>query len=432
MIGMRIGMVFPARNLNPFTVLVLIMVLVCSLIPAIAVTAHAAQQDDGEQEIAPASFAYAVEFAADAENTIVTMKFDGKPDYQVFFMDRPDRLIVELVGADFRYEEPQQDALPGLLTASRHGRINNNRSRMVLSLTSPATVLDKALVKSDDSDRHTLQLILTEIERGQFTEKIAKQTALLGTSGETVVKGDRVRPPTAKPGQFTVVIDPGHGGIDGGATGFRSKVLEKDIVLKMGLLLGELIERSGPFHVLYTRTEDVFVSLRERQRFARRSNADLMISLHADSLRQRFVRGLTVYTLSENASDSLSRELAESENLSDVVAGLAAPDARDEVTDILADLTMRETTRFSRSFANRLVADLRNRVKLINNPHRSASFMVLKNAEVPAVLVEMGYLSNAEDEDLLTDPDWQEDLVAILAEAVKGYFAGRQPSASAN
>jgi len=230
-----------------------------------------------------------------------------------------------------------------------------------------------------------------------------------------------------KEGHFTVVIEPGHGGIDGGAVGVKTGVLEKNIVLDIALLLGRLIEASGPFEVLYTRDSDVFVSLRKRREFTRRSNADLLISLHADSLRQRFVRGATVYTLAKRASDVLSRELAESENLSDVVAGLAAPEVQDEVQDILADLTMRETTRFSRSFSTRLVSQLRDRVELINNPQRSASFMVLKNAENPGVLIELGYLSNAEDEAVLSDPNWQEKMAVMIAESVRDFFRGRRP-----
>ncbi len=388
--------------------------------------------DQAANEPAPASFAYFAEFTEDAENTTVTVRFDGKPDYQLFFMDRPDRLVVEMQGADFRYEEPPQESLPSLLTASRHGRINNNRSRMVLSLSGPAAIVEKDLVKAEDSDRHTLQFMLSSISREEFSKTVAHQAALLGSSGDSVVKGDRVRAAPPKAGQFTIVIDPGHGGIDGGATGYNTRVLEKDIVLDIGLQLGPLIEAAGPFHVVYTRTEDVFVSLRERQRIARQSEADLMISLHADSLRQKFVRGLTVYTLAKRASDQLSLELAESENLSDVIAGLAAAEARDEVTDILADLTLRETTRFSRSFANLLVEQLRERVELINNPHRSASFIVLKNAEVPAVLVELGYLSNEEDESQLKDKEWQGRLVGMVADAVRGFFAGRTPTATGN
>ncbi len=168
------------------------------------------------------------------------------------------------------------------------------------------------------------------------------------------------------------------------------------------------------------------MSLRERQKFAQRQNADLMISIHADSLRQLFVRGATVYTLAKKATDALSQEIADSENLADIVAGLAAPEAQDDVTDILADLTLRETTRFSHHFSSLLVERMASEVAMIRNPQRAASFAVLKNAEIPSVLVELGYLSNDEDEKLLSDKEWQSKVAGIVASAIKAFFANRE------
>lgn len=381
---------------------------------------------------AAASFAYYKEVNEDGKKTILSLKFDGKPDYRLFFMEDPARFVIELESADFRLGTHASDETIGLVASSRNGKITQDKSRMVITLSQTAKLVSEDLQKEKDSSRHTLSLALEPVEATEFAAILESQRALHGASGEAVVKGGRVRSGERKQGHFTIVIDPGHGGIDGGAKGATTNMLEKDIVLDIAKLLGKLIEESGPFHVLYTRETDIFVSLRERQNFTRRNNADLMISLHADSLRQRFVRGATVYTLAKRASDSLSRQLAESENLSDVVAGMAAPEAQDDVSNILADLTLRETTRFSRSFSASLVEQLKNRIELINNPRRSASFIVLKNAENPSVLVELGYLSNKEDEAQLTDPEWQSKTAALIAETVREFFAGKQPLSQAN
>jgi N-acetylmuramoyl-L-alanine amidase len=227
--------------------------------------------------------------------------------------------------------------------------------------------------------------------------------------------------------RFTVVIDPGHGGIDSGAIG-ATGVTEKDLTLAVALQLHDAILAEGTFDVKLTRREDVFVALNDRIAFSRNNHADLTIAIHADTVRQKFVRGATVYTLSRTASDELSEELARSENLSDVVAGLEFDPGDDAVGDILADLTARETAIFSHQFAGAVIAQLEGKVALIKNPKRSAAFRVLKTAEVPAILLELGYLSNPEDEKHMTDPVWQAMIAKEVAAATRAFFQGREPN----
>jgi len=404
-----------------------LLLLALLVLPGLA---NAAQESEQGEDLA--KVAYAVAYSTDGDTTTISVKFDGKPDYQLFFMENPVRLVLELDGAGFQVRDFDAIPLAGLVTASRAGQASLDKSRLVLSLSGPAKISDFSLEKAGDDNRQTLSLELTAVSNEEFAIEIARQESLLGASGAVVTKGDRVRVEEKVEGRFSIVIDPGHGGIDGGSTGRTTKVLEKDITLKMARILGELIEKAGPFDVAYTREEDVFLSLRERQKIARRQNADLLISIHADTLRQTDVRGATIYTLARKASDALSQEVADSENLADVVAGLAAPESQDVVIDILADLTLRETTHFSREFSDQLVDLLEGRIKLINNPQRSAAFVILKNAETPGVLLEMGYLSNAEDEKLLVDPVWQKSLAETVANAVKTFFSRRQPHVKAN
>lgn len=383
-----------------------------------------------QSEAPSATVAYGVAFEKTDDGWNLIVEFDGKPDTRAFLMNTPPRLVIETEGAVINLKETLGPEAAGYVGDIRFGAITTDKSRLVATMSGPHEITAKTLRADDQSARHDLILTLKPVSAERFAEIIGTQQDLLGTSGEVVAKGDRVRAAPRKAGTFAIVIDPGHGGIDGGAVGTKTGILEKDLVLQISRMIGDAVAKAGDFEVSYTRTEDVFVSLRERQAFARRQRADLMISVHADSLRQSFVRGATVYTLARKATDALSRTLAESENLADVVAGLAAPDSQSEVTDILADLTMRETTRFSRHFSSLLVSNMKPRIQMIKNPRRAASFAVLKNAEVPGVLVELGYLSNEEDEALLTDEFWQRTVAAAVATSVSEFFAGRRAAAN--
>jgi len=177
---------------------------------------------------------------------------------------------------------------------------------------------------------------------------------------------------------------------------------------------------------MMTRDDDTFLRLSERVRLARQYEADLFISIHADTINQGDIRGATVYTISDKASDSVARAMAERENKSDSVAG-AVPEELPEVADILLDLTRRETHTFSLSFAEKVISSLQGEVNLINNPHRFAGFQVLRAPDVPSVLIEIGYLSNAEDEKLISNPEWRRKLADRIARAVKAFEIQKHP-----
>jgi N-acetylmuramoyl-L-alanine amidase len=138
------------------------------------------------------------------------------------------------------------------------------------------------------------------------------------------------------------------------------------------------------------------------------------------------MRGASIYRLSEKASDEIAHELAESENLADIVGGVEVVEDKDDVSNILADFTSRETSRYSMRFSETLVSALETQVQMIKNPERHAAFAVLKAPEIPGVLLELGYLSNEEDEKLLTDPQWQERVAELIAKAVHEFFGGRE------
>lgn len=229
----------------------------------------------------------------------------------------------------------------------------------------------------------------------------------------------RVAPVPEKP---LVVLDPGHGGIDPGAIGVGG-VYEKDITLAMARELKRQLESSGRYRVQMTRDKDVFIRLRDRVAMARDADADLFLSLHADSIGTNSVRGLSIYTLSDKASDREAEMLAAKENRADAIAGMDLSSENDLVASILIDLAQRDTMNHSKRFANVALEYLGKDVKLIpSKPHRQAGFAVLTAPDVPSALVEMGYLSSPQDANLLNTPGHREKLGRALLRGVDAYF----------
>ena len=185
--------------------------------------------------------------------------------------------------------------------------------------------------------------------------------------------------------------------------------------------LRDRLRADGRYNVFMTREKDEFLRLDDRVRIAREHEADLFISIHADTIRLKGIRGATVYTVSEKASDADAQALADRENLSDQLAGIAVEEEDHQVADILIDLIKRETHSFSMRFARSLVGELSTTVGLINNPHRFAGFKVLKAPDVPSVLLELGYLSNAKDEEQLKNAEWRGKAAASISKAIEKF-----------
>ena len=230
-------------------------------------------------------------------------------------------------------------------------------------------------------------------------------------------KTDRLSatPEPAADDKFLIAIDAGHGGIDAGAKGAVTKIEEKAVTLDFARTLADRLNKEKGIKAFLIRDKDEFISLSERVVIARQRGAQLFISLHADTLRQKDIRGATIYTISDKASDALAAGLAERENLSDGIAGMEIADEPAEVTDILLDLTRRETQAFSIRMAETVRDSFEGQIGLINNPLRHAGFRVLQAPDVPSVLLEFGFLSNPKDEALLTDPEWREKVSDLLA-----------------
>ncbi|CAM5602413.1 N-acetylmuramoyl-L-alanine amidase AmiA [Mycolicibacterium aubagnense] len=281
------------------------------------------------------------------------------------------------------------------------------------------------MLKNEDGSGYRMAVDISAVSDREFDAALADQAV---TTASTVSPDKRER--LAKPApavtshKFTIVIDPGHGGIDGGAEGLNGTV-EKNVTLAFAKELRDKLAAEGKYDISLTRDDDTFLRLDDRVRIARQRGANLFISIHADTIRLKGIRGATVYTVSDKASDPEAQALADRENLSDQFSGMEIKEDSQEVTDILIDLIRRETHSFSMSFAQTLVGELGNSVGLINNPHRFAGFRVLKAPDVPSVLVELGYLSNAKDEAQLTNPEWRGKAADSISKAVSAFAASR-------
>ncbi len=368
--------------------------------------------------------ALSYKMAGDAAHMRVVIGFDREPDVRWFLLRAPNRMVIDMPATRFSLD-PKDVKARGLVKHVRYGTVEDGASRLVLIGKGPFAVDRFDILRNEDGEGYRVVADLSASSDKEFEEALAVQAQ---TTGSTVSagKGDRVGTPApaASPHRFTIVIDPGHGGIDGGAES-SGGTIEKSVTLAFAKELRDKLAKSGTYDLFLTREGDEFLRLDERVRIARQHGADLFISVHADTIRLKGIRGATVYTVSDKASDAEAQALADRENLSDQLAGIEIDNDSQEVTDILVDLIRRETHAFSMRFANTLVGQLSDTVSLINNPHRYAGFRVLKAPDVPSVLIELGYLSNPEDEAQLLNPDWRDKAAQSIANAVALFAAAK-------
>lgn len=368
----------------------------------------------------PAVVATDARLAGDDQRTRLVIDLTATAQIRAFTLADPYRVVIDLPQISFQLPEAAGREGRGLISAYRYGVLAPGRSRIVVDVKKPVAI-DKAFVLEPvEGQPARLVLDLTPSDRKKFLQSIS--AAEPDPSDKTAAIPTK---PAGAPELPVVVIDPGHGGVDPGAAGPEG-ASEKDIVLAFARQLREKIEAKGERRAVLTRDDDSFVSLPGRVEIAQKAGAALMISIHADTLSDPFgVRGATVYTLSERASDREAERLAEKENRADLIAGLDLSDEPAEVAGILFELTRRETISFTSQFAKGLVRELKKAAQLNKNPLRSAGFRVLKAPDVPSVLLELGYLSSKEDAKLLMSETWRDKATGAVAQAVDRYFETR-------
>ena len=384
--------------------------------------ARAAGAGKAAAKPSPFPVASAVRVGGNQEQTRFVLDVSRKVDVAAFTLADPYRVVVDLPQMTFKLPSHAGEHGRGLVTAYRFGLVMRGGSRIVLDTSKPVQVKKAFVLPPAAGQPARLVLDLAATDRDSFLRTIALQDR-----AERAKRPARVAaaPKKSNDPRPLIVLDPGHGGIDNGT--HWKDIDEKDIVLAFAKMLREKLLKSGKFRVAMTRSDDTYITLNDRVRFARGQRAALFISLHADSLppKEGHAEGATVYTLSERASDAQAAELANSENSSDILAGVDLSKEPSDVASILVDLAQRETKTFSVQFARNVVGELRDTAKLYKHPVKSAGFVVLKDPDVPSVLIELGYLSSATDRKNLTSAAWRAKTAGALAAAVDTFFAPR-------
>lgn len=430
-------------------IIVAFFVLAGMLIPAASPPALGATPATGGAAIEK------IRYGSNAGTTRVVIELDRKTTYRAFLLPDPNRVVVDIPSATWR------SARSGftdnnLVRGHRSGDLEGGLTRLIFDLRQPVLIKNIFFLPRNGtaSDRLVLDLspasqnlfnaavddvrgdknIKLEAERVQAAAAAsafrARENAALAKAGQPRASG--VALPQRKPGQRgggssavemrTIIIDAGHGGHDPGA--IAGGIHEKNITLSTAKRLKRKLEATGRYRVHMTRDTDRFIQLRERVNIARTKGGDLFVSLHADKIGRTNVRGASIYTLSENASDAETARLADQENRAGIVSGVDLSSESADVADILLDLAMREKMNESNLLARYLEDALRRKsVRLLPNSHRSAGFAVLKAPDIPSLLLEIGFLSNPQEAKLLNSNEFQDKISEAILEGIDAYFA---------
>jgi N-acetylmuramoyl-L-alanine amidase len=370
------------------------------------------------------------DIGGDSEHTRYVAFLSRNTDFRIFSIGDPYRIVVDLPETAVQVPEGGR----GLVLSSRSGRLAAGKSRIVIDLAEPAIVEKSALLPPENGLPARLVIELTKSTHKAF---LAQSKAPPPPEAEKPAQLASQKKDTGDRRQL-IIIDPGHGGVDAGAHGHSTNTPEKEVTLEFCKVLKDRLEATGKFRIAITRTTDDFVPLDDRAEAASGPMADLLVSIHADALdikrlgdkNVQEVRGGTIYTLSENASDEQAKLLAQHENKADLQAGIGSEqglpaNVKAEINSILGDLESRGKKNRSLALANFLIERMKDKMKFNLRPQRSANLRVLKAAGVPAVLIELGYLSNIEDEKLLISPEWRGKTATAMAAAITSFMVER-------
>lgn len=391
-----------------------------------------------------------VRFSGTSDKTRIVLEMNAKPDYRWFTLaSQGHRLVVDFPVLNWELEghKPTEQGTgkgTGLVGNFRYARNSPTTSRLVLDLNAPAHVAKEFILEpGKDNPDYRLVLDLKPMDPIAFITSsgfqepfVPKKPQLKKPQVQTASTRKISRPlvqhavfaPSLKPDsqayghrrKKVIVIDAGHGGKDPGASGKWKRTLEKSVNLRAALALKKALQKTGKYDVRLTRSKDVFIPLEGRVKFARDLEADLFISLHSDSAGNTGARGASVYTLAERASGRSKREILRGS--SNWLIDVDLQKSRPEVNDILIDLSQRQTKNQSAVFAEMLIPRLARVGPLARNTHRDGNLFVLLAPDVPAVLIEMGFLSNKHDEANLRSNRYIRKLMGAVADGANAYF----------
>jgi len=363
----------------------------------------------------------AIRIGSSKNNTRFVLDLDQNIKFNIFTLANPNRVVIDITEVEWKTNYGGAKG-SGYIDRYRYGLFKPGTSRIVLDVKNPVTVDRAFIMKPRQKKPYRFVVNLKKASYEAFIRNVKKPTPQQARKRPETAPMQDLRSQRSKK---LIVLDPGHGGHDPGnlgGAGYRG-FPEKTVVLSAARTIQKTLEATGRYQVVMTRNRDVFLKLRDRSRIAHRRQADLFISIHADSFRSPKVRGATVYTLSERASDKEAAAMAARENKSDIIAGMDLEEEIDIVQSILIDLVKRETMNLSSSFANELIPQLQKVVLLRTRPHRTAGLIVLKGLDVPSVLVELGYLTNSQDAKLLMQKETQQNIGKSIVKAADHFFS---------
>ena len=365
------------------------------------------------------------------DRTRFVVELSDPVDIRTFTLNNPNRVVIDMPAVQWHLSGPPRPTGFGAVKSYRYGLFRPGNSRFVIDLNQPVTVSDPLVIPPQDGYGYRVVIDLFPTVQAKFDQSSGWPADLKAreSAAEQVASLPPQVPQPHVLAKKIIVLDPGHGGIDSGTNGVNG-LMEKDLVLDVATRLARALQKRGDYAVHMTRDSDVYIPLGERVNIGRSWRADLFISLHADSNPDASVNGASVYTLSERGSDKEAARLAREENQSDVIAGVDLAGENSQVAPILIDLAQRDTINRSSRFAQTVVGELSQATDILpRQPHRSAAFVVLKAPDVPAVLIELGYLSNAQDAGQMNTARWRDGVAEAIAGAVDRHFA---PQAAAD
>ena len=372
--------------------------------------------------------------ASDPLRTRFVIGLERKVEFEVFSLANPNRVVVELPDVSLRLPEQPNDKAVGLVKSFRGGQAAPGKTRIVIDVTQPVVVETAKVEKAKDGAfRLSLEILPADSALKSNRKGLKTPPSGLGASGVQPPLPKRAESPRARAAKAfkpVIVIDPGHGGMDSGAQ--KHGTVEKDVVLAFSHTLREKLEKSGRYKVLMTRDKDIFIELDERRAFAERASANLFIAVHADYAGTR-AHGATIFTLRDGVAKdlqhaSLNKGGEKVLSAREINTVKQASTDSGAVTDILAELAERDIERTrerSNIFAKAVIAEMSESTDMRHEPDQQAAFKVLKTAQFPSVLIELGYVSNRQDADNLQSDEWRDKVGDSITSAVENYFSNQ-------
>ena len=368
------------------------------------------------------------------DRTRLVIELSDPVNLRAFALANPDRVVIDMPEVSWRLGAPPRPSGLGPVKSYRYGLFRAGNSRMVIDLNSPVTVSDALVIPPSAGFGYRVVIDLFPTTQPKFDVQAGWPADLKKRESDAeklaALIAAQQSPPARAKGKKIIVLDPGHGGLDSGTVGVNG-LMEKDLALAEGLKLARELRQRG-YTVFMTRDNDTFIPLRQRVAISRADKADLFIALHADSNPDSSTTGTSIYTLNDGRSDREASALARRENQSDVIAGVDLSGGNNPVAPILINLAQRDTRNKSSEFATNALRNLGQVTDLLaRSPHRSASLAVLVAPDVPAVLIELGYLSNSGDAGQMNTDSWRAKVAGAIADAVDSQFAPASSSQAA-